>query len=97
MIFSNRVPLVNDPSESTELSAAEPRRFERMKSDLLTWSKSVDASFAGQDYPEKEVTPADPEPTFWYDTEAYRPFLPQWKDRWEFKSYLQRGDRKRKR
>ncbi|MEX0819073.1 MAG: sulfatase-like hydrolase/transferase, partial [Pirellulaceae bacterium] len=86
--------LVSDPDESTDVSAEQPRRFERMKSDLLTWSESVDASFTGRDYPEREVTPADPEPAFWYATEAYRSFLPQWKDRWEFKSYLQRGDRR---
>lgn len=82
-----------DPHETHDLRGKQPERFERMKRDLLAWNETVDASFAGKDYPEGNVTPADPEPRFWFDTPAYAPYLPMWKDRWEFKSYLQRRAR----
>jgi arylsulfatase A-like enzyme len=85
-----------DPQETNDLSGRQPDRFERMKRELLAWNETADASFAGKDYPEGEVTPADPEPQFWYDTPAYAPYLPEWEDRWEFKSYLQRRDRVKK-
>jgi arylsulfatase A-like enzyme len=85
-----------DSQEINDLGAQQPDRLERMKRELLAWSETVDASFAGEDYPEGAVTPADPEPQFWYNTPAYAPFLPRWKDRWEFKSYLERRDRVKK-
>lgn len=82
--------LETDPHESRDLSGDQPERFDRMKKGLLAWNEAVDASFAGRDYPEGQVAPADPESRFWYETPAYAPYLPQWKDRWEFKSYLER-------
>ncbi len=85
-----------DPRETHDLSGEQPDRFERMKQELLAWNETVDASFAGKDYPEGKVTPADPEPQFWFDTPAYAPYLPEWKDRWEFKSYFERRNRAKK-
>ncbi|MDZ7619407.1 MAG: sulfatase-like hydrolase/transferase [Patescibacteria group bacterium] len=79
-----------DPRETNDISGEQPDRFARMKRDLLAWNETVDASFAGKDYPEGNVTPADPEPQFWFDTPAYAPYLPEWKDRWEFKPYFER-------
>ena len=67
-----------------------------MKRDLLAWNETVVASFAGKDYPEGEVTPADPKPQSWFDTPAYAPYLSTWKDRWEFKPYLERRNRAKK-
>ena len=67
-----------------------------MKRELLAWNETVDASFAGRDYPEGEVSPADPESRFWYENPAYAPYLPQWKDRWEYNSYLERRSSARK-
>jgi hypothetical protein len=61
-----------------------------MKRDLAAWNQAVDASFAGRDYPGGKVSPPDPESIFWHDAPQYAPYLPQWKDRWEFKSYLAR-------
>lgn len=80
--------LVADPKESRDISAEQPERFERMKKQLLDWNDSVEASFAGKDYPEGKVTPADPEPISWHQVPAYQPYLSQWKDRWEYKSQL---------
>lgn len=85
-----------DPQETRDLSGQQAERCERMKRELLAWNETVEASFAGHDYPEGELTPADPEPRFWYDTPAYDPYLPAWQDRWEFKSYLEQRDRPRK-
>lgn len=61
-----------------------------MKRELLDWNAAVDASFAGHDYSAGKVSLADPASIFWYDAPQYGPYLPQWKDRWEFKSYLAR-------
>lgn len=82
--------LVADPAETRDISGAQPERFARMKRELLAWNESVDASFAGRDYREGQVVPPDPEPQAWYDTPAYAPYEPQWKDRWEFKPYFDR-------
>lgn len=68
-------------------------RFERMKQELLAWNETVNASFAGKDYPEGKVTPPDPQSHFWYESPAYAPYLSQCKDRREFKSYIERRDR----
>lgn len=82
--------LATDASERDDLSNKEPDRFRQLKQEWLAWNESVDASFAGKDYPEREVSPADPESIFWYESPGYAPYLAQWKDRWEFKSFLER-------
>jgi hypothetical protein len=85
-----------DPGETRDIRGDQPDRFARMTRELLAWNESVDASYAGQDYPEGQVSPPDPAPQFWYDTPAYAPYIPQWKDRWEFKSYLERREKVKK-
>jgi arylsulfatase A-like enzyme len=77
-----------DPAESRDLAAAQPEVFARLKAQLLAWDATMDASFAGRDYPGGKVAPADPEPVAWYDTPAYQPYLAAWRERWEFKPYL---------
>ena len=69
-----------------------------MKQQLLNWNTGMDASFAGKDYPETHVSPPDPEPVNWYDLPQYEPYLPEWKKRWEFQSYLNRaaGEKKKR-
>jgi arylsulfatase A-like enzyme len=88
--------LESDPAESVDLSDQQPERFARMKQQLLAWNESVEASFAGRDYPEGRLVPPDPEPQFWYESPAYAPLVPQWKDRWEFRSYLERRAKAKK-
>ena len=85
-----------DPQETNDLSAAQPDVFARLKQQLLAWNESVEASFAGRDYPAGRVAPPDPEPQAWYDTPAYQPYLPAWKDRWEFKPYMDRQKKAKK-
>lgn len=82
--------LVVDPNETQDITAVQPEMAERMKKHLLAWNETVNASFAGKDYPEGSVTPPDPEPVFWYETEAYKTQVAKWKDRWEYESYMNR-------
>lgn len=89
--------LIADPRESRDLSAERPEIFARMKQQLLDWNASMNASFAGKDYPESKVSPPDPEPVNWFDTRPYQPFLAEWKQRWEFQSYLNRAGGQTKR
>jgi len=82
--------LIADAKESRDLRSDQPEIFAQMKRQLLQWNASVDASFIGQDYVEGQVTPADPESVAWYDLPQYQPYLKEWKQRWEFQSYLKR-------
>lgn len=79
-----------DPGETKDLSAELPEIFARMKTAWGEWNAAVDISFRGGDYSEGVVTPPDPKSIFWYESPGYAEFLPQWKDRWEFRSYLER-------
>ncbi len=88
--------LIADPKESRDLSAEKPGVFAQMKQRLLAWDATMDASFAGSDYPGGKVSPPDPGPVSWYDTPQYQPFLAEWKDRWEYKSYLNRAQKQAK-
>ncbi len=80
-----------DPNETRDLSTEQPEIAARMRKQLLDWNASMDASFAGKDYPGGKVSPPDPESVSWFDTPAYQPFLAEWKERWEYKSYLNRA------
>ena len=80
-----------DPAESRELSAEQPEVFARLKAALLETHAGIEASFAGRDYPEGRVVPADPVPTSWYETEVYQTWLKAWKDDWNYAKYLNRA------
>lgn len=82
--------LVADPAETTDLANKQPERFATMKQLLLAWDETVNTSFAGNDYPEGRVTPSDPDPINWFESPRYQPFLQDWKDRWEYRGYLDR-------
>lgn len=85
--------LNTDTKESHDVSAEQPDVFSRMKRQLLDWNASVDASFAGKDYPEDDVSPPDSEPINWHDLPEYQPYLPEWKKRWEYRGYVIRSSR----
>jgi len=82
--------LVADPNETRDLSTERPEIAARMQQQLLAWNTGMDASFAGRDYPEGKVAPADPEPQNWYEVAAYQPYLADWQKRWEYAGYLNR-------
>ncbi len=75
-----------DPNETQDLSAEQPEVFARMKQALLAWNDTVNASFAGKDYPEGKVTPPDPASISWTAHPSYQPYLAEWSKRWEYQS-----------
>jgi arylsulfatase A-like enzyme len=83
--------LENDPKESRDVSQEHPDVAARMKSELLAWDASVDASFRGKDYPEGRLTTEDPASANWYEVPMYERFLPEWRERAEFRGYMRRG------
>lgn len=80
--------LAADPNETKDLSESNLVQFDRMRHLLDEWNDSVEASFAGLDYPEKRVSASEPKSTAWYELEQYKPFLEEWKNRPEYKTYL---------
>ncbi len=78
--------LSNDPAETTEVSGKYPEVAQRMQQALRQWNNSVEASVAGQDYPEGSVSASEPESRFWTEVEEYRPYFSDWKKRPEYKS-----------
>ncbi len=80
--------LASDPTEGTDVSSKFPDIFEQMKRHWLAWNDSVDASFAGRDYPEGSVNTSEPEPRKWSETSEYEPYLDRFRGRWEYRSWL---------
>jgi arylsulfatase A-like enzyme len=77
-----------DPAEAKDLSQQRPRLAEKMRTELMRWNDSVNASFEGKDYPEGKVDPGEPKPRFWTEVEQYQPYFQQWRSRWEYRSRL---------
>ena len=73
-------------ASNTTSPCATPAVGQELAAAFLAWNESVEQSFAGHDYPEGRVQPADPAPRHWYEAEEYQPYLPAWRDRWEVKS-----------
>ena len=83
-----------DPAESRDLSSTEPAVLESMKKALLAWNQSVEASFAGRDYPGGQLNPPDPEPANWWEAAPYQPHLPALKSYWAYRPYFDRASGK---
>lgn len=78
--------LVDDPSESRDLSNARPDLAGRLRAQFLVWNASVVASAAGKDYPEGNVDAADlVRPRNWATDPEYRPYLPILRARPEYR------------
>jgi arylsulfatase A-like enzyme len=77
--------LEKDPAETTDLASARPDVTARLSAALRVWNTSVDASYAGRDYPEGKVAPGDPKSRDWMTAPEYRPYLPQLMTRPEFR------------
>ena len=87
--------LRDDPAETADVSGEHPAIAKRMQEQLLDWNDSVEASYEGKDYPEGRVDPDEPEPRFWTDVDDYKPYFPQWKNRWEYASRLAPAKKKK--
>ncbi|QDT06484.1 Choline-sulfatase [Rubripirellula lacrimiformis] len=82
-----------DPYETTDLSGQHAEELAKRTKVWSDWMQSVDDSFAGKDYPERKVDPSEPEPRWWDETDLYQTFLPQFRERWEYQSWLKRKKR----
>ena len=80
--------LEKDPAEKENIITSRPKVAQQLQTAWAEWNKSVDASSAGMDYPEKNVVPADPGPRSWIDLDEYHPWFKEWKHRPEFKGLL---------
>ena len=60
----------------------------RLQEALESWNRSVEASVAGQDYPEGEADASESEPRFWMTLKEYEPYFEQWSKRPEYASRL---------
>ncbi|MDF1813558.1 MAG: sulfatase-like hydrolase/transferase [Verrucomicrobiales bacterium] len=83
--------LEDDKTESKNLAEVEPEVFSRLKTIYTQWNDGVEASVAGKDYPEGIVAPNQPERRFWNTDPAYLPYIDLWKDRPEYKQWLNRS------
>jgi arylsulfatase A-like enzyme len=77
-----------DPNEARELSAEQPEVFAKMKKDLLEWNETVNASFAGKDYPEGKLSQPDLVSMSWTEHPDYKPYLTEWLKRWEYQAAI---------
>ena len=85
-----------DPAETTDISISQPKLAEKMILEFLDWNASVEASVQGKDYPSGVVDPDHPEPRFWTEVDAYKPYFPEWKLRWEYASRFKTKKKKAK-
>jgi len=84
--------LVEDKAESKDLAQLETERFAKMKAAYQEWNRSATASFEGKDYPEGKVFDDEAQPHFWFHDPRYLKHLGEWKDRWEYQSYIKRAN-----
>ena len=87
--------LAKDPTETTDLAAAEPETLARLVAGFTKWNESVEASVAGKDYPEGKVTDAITRRRNWPGEALYRPWFEQWKERPEYRRYLGEGGKQK--
>jgi arylsulfatase A-like enzyme len=88
--------LAADPEERRDLAAERPEDFKRLRQSLLAWNASVDASFAGADFPGGVLPEPDKVPEFWYEAPIYQDWLPKWRDYWAFRLHFDRANAKAK-
>ena len=83
--------LTTDPSETTDIAASNPAEAARLRQALDTWTKSVDASAAGKDYPAGDFDPEEAQPALWMTEDGYAPYIDAWRDRPEYVRYIERA------
>ena len=80
--------LVDDASETTDLADTQAELASKMKDTLVEWSRSVDASNEGKDYPEGEITIENPPRRDWVEDASYAPYLDALKERPEYRDRI---------
>lgn len=86
--------LDEDVAEQHDRVSTDPDQARRLGAWLDQFNESVDASIAGNDYPEGRVAPDHPRPRWWTDLPEYQAKFAKWRDRWEYKKYIQRAEKK---
>jgi arylsulfatase A-like enzyme len=87
--------LSKDQTESKDLINELPKIASDLKAKLKTWNTSVDNSLAGGDLP-AGIKPDPVKARSWTTSPEYAPYIEGWKDRPEFKRYLNRKKKPRK-
>ena len=85
-----------DPKETKDLISSKPDIARRMQEKLLAWNESVKASVAGRDYPEGKVHASEPPTRSWIGSPEYEKYLPQLKERPEYRDAIAKGPPKAK-
>tara|TARA_X000000950_G_scaffold37045_1_gene39559 strand:- start:3654 stop:4976 length:1323 start_codon:yes stop_codon:yes gene_type:complete len=73
--------LLNDPTESNDISKNNIALFEEIKYEFLEWNKTVEV-----DIKKRKIV----EPLQWRDQEKYFPFFEKWNNRKEYSWYIKR-------
>jgi len=73
--------LVNDFEESEDITEQYPEIAARMIKTYEAWSKSVDASDAGKDFPEGKLVGHDPGRRFWNEAPEYQSHMETFRQR----------------
>jgi arylsulfatase A-like enzyme len=77
-----------DPRETDNLRDRQPEVAARLERELTTWSRSVDASARGEDYPSKAIDPDESQPRVWMQMPEYAPYFDQFRERPEYASRM---------
>lgn len=83
-----------DPRESRNIADEQPDVARRLRTALLAWNESVQASVAGKDYPEGRVDPAEPKSRDWINAPEYQPHLKELGQRPEYRGAAKKGGKK---
>ena len=83
--------LAADPQEKQDILTERPDVANRMIAEFEAWNASVERSRTGADYPSGKVDPFPrPQQTNWLALPEYQKFFDEWKDRPDFKPYIDR-------
>ena len=82
--------LSTDSSESIDEFRPQHPQVIRLRKILVEARKSIEMSVDGRDYPSGKVLQQPPR-IFWTDLPEYQKFFPQWKNRPEYKSRLNKS------
>ena len=79
--------LSKDPTESNNIIGEEKELARKMIDEFKEWNQSVEESVNGKDYPEGLLEPNGYR-VFWNTLTEYKPYFEQWKNRPEYKSFI---------
>ena len=83
--------LSKDPSEAKNLVGSRNLAHMEIIRLFKSWTASVDRSAKGADYPEGRVIPLGRKQQIsWLSLPKYQTYFPEWKNRPEFKPYIDR-------